>query len=197
MIGSACKTLIGHATLGQIRQFCGQKGQFFGQFDGRGANFLADLGDGGLNRHAAFDADQQQVQTVGKGLDNGRPALASHIADIEVGRVIPGPSRQNDEGDLVDLRHGRAAHNEDVNGCRHSEGKGQDKPEKVECGHRPGPPEAGLGQLVDDLWVFQKAVEVQAVDDLFVEALVGVPQTSGAAIGQGFPGLPSQLIPAG
>ncbi|MNN88323.1 hypothetical protein D3C81_2059940 [compost metagenome] len=67
MIGPLGHALIGHAAFGQIAELSGQQAEFLGQFDRLAADLLADLLDRRLDRHAGFNADQQQVQRVRKG----------------------------------------------------------------------------------------------------------------------------------
>src|SRR4029077_12231249 len=56
--------LVGLAPVGQIGQFGGCQGELFRERDRLGTDFVTDFPEGCLDRHARFDADQEQVERV-------------------------------------------------------------------------------------------------------------------------------------
>jgi hypothetical protein len=53
-----CQILISLAAIREIRQFGGDQREFLGKLHRLRADFLADLAEGRLDRHAGFHADQ-------------------------------------------------------------------------------------------------------------------------------------------
>ena len=78
----------GLAATGQAGQFGGGEGEFLGQLGGLDADLGGDLLEGAFHRHAGFDADQHQVERVGKGLHNRGAAARDDVGNKKVGQVI-------------------------------------------------------------------------------------------------------------
>ncbi len=71
-IGAPGEVFVSLAAILQVGQFGGSERQLLGERHRLRADFLADLPEGRLDRHAGFDADQQQVERVGE-----RPPIES------------------------------------------------------------------------------------------------------------------------
>ena len=64
--GALREILVGLAAIRQIGQFRRRQRHLLGERDRLRADLFADLAERRLDRHAGFDADQQQVERIGK-----------------------------------------------------------------------------------------------------------------------------------
>src|SRR5262249_13799872 len=65
-IGPPAKVFVSLAPVRQIRQFGGREREFLGQRDRLRSDLVTDLSERGFDRHARFDANQEQVKGVGE-----------------------------------------------------------------------------------------------------------------------------------
>ena len=82
--GALGEVLVGLPAVRQVGQFGGGQRQFLGERDRLRADLLADPLERGLDRHAGFDADQQQVERVREGALDRQLALRDLVLEEEV-----------------------------------------------------------------------------------------------------------------
>ena len=113
-IGALGQVFIGHLAVLEVGQFGGGKRQFFRQRDRLRADFPADPFERRLDRHAGFDADQQQVERIRKRALDRELALGDAVLQEEIRRLHAGVGGGEADSDLDHRRLVELEHDEQI-----------------------------------------------------------------------------------
>jgi hypothetical protein len=164
-VGALRQVLVGVPAILQIGKLGGRQRQLLGEGDRLRADRLGHLAEARFDRHAGFDADQQQVERVGKRAPDRKLAARDLVLHEQAGQVHAEIRGGEAHPDLDHRRLADVEDDEKIEQRDHQHGHRHDHAEEQigDVGRLAAIP--GLHEELARLLLSHPLVEVELVDD--------------------------------